>query len=256
MPDSLPHHCHPHHGVTPDIQVQVNGSIRINSIQSFRSNFWKPDWSWHGRIPYLCHLKKKRTVTALNLLDMHRTGHIWAYLGMGFTVTICNSLGIPALQHWSDPTLLQDFAEFGSRPGATRAKHVPDWEKPFPSNGPMASIAKSDQVRPSPFWFGKIRQCNPDLLPVSPRHDSCFIHLHTGTSPLAQSVFSQPPRYEPYRPPSHRESAVDLADFWRYPGSTSFGVNYLFDVQVFVWSCCSCYRFVGVSWKVRDVRWC
>ena len=50
----------------------------------------------------------------------------WAYLGMGFTVTICNSLGIPALQHWSDPTLLQDFAEFGSRPGATRAKHVPD----------------------------------------------------------------------------------------------------------------------------------
>ena len=132
----------------------------------------------------------------------------------------------------------------------------PGLRETFPKQWPNG---KYRQVRPSPFWFGKIRQCNPDLLPVSPRHDSCFIHLHTGTSPLAQSVFSQPPRYEPYRPPSHRESAVDLADFWRYPGSTSFGVNYLFDVQVFVWTVVAPHAtdlLVDVSWKVRDVRWC
>lgn len=233
-------------------------SIRINSIQSFRSNFWKPE---AGMAEYHIYVTWNSEMRGDGSESAGHAPH-WAYLGMGFTVTICDSLGIPTLQHWSDPTLLQDFAEFGSRPGATRAKDVPDWEKPFPSNGPMMPNGKYRQVRPSPFWFGKIRQCNPDLVPVSPNvpkarlmlHPSSYWNFTIGTVLL----FSQP-RYEPYRPPSHRESAVDLADFWRYPGSTSFGVNYLFDVQVFVWTVVAAHAtdlLLDVSWKVRDVRWC
>ena len=122
-------------------------------------------------------------------------------------------LGIPALQHWSDPILLQDFAGFGSPPATTRPC-------PGQKSFPMASLS------PSPFWFGKI---HPDFVPVmSPRHDlKATLHQWHPIGVL-------PPRH--HEPPSHHESAVDLDDFWKYPGHADLSVSIamLVDVQVFM----------------------